>query len=43
MATALLTNIGHCVSGDIRAPLLDADSIFIRDGTIERIGRGLGP
>jgi enamidase len=41
-STVLLRNIGHCVSGDVRRPLLDADSLFIRDGRIEAAGRGLG-
>src|SRR5207247_9804569 len=29
------------VSGDIRRPLLDGDSLVIRDGTIVGLGRGL--
>ncbi len=37
----LITDIGQVVSGDIDRPLLDADSIVIRDGRIEAIGRGL--
>ena len=37
----LITGIGTVVSGDIAAPLLDADSIVIADGRIEAIGRGL--
>ena len=37
----LITGIGQVVSGDIDRPLLDADSIVIRDGRIEAIGRGL--
>ena len=37
----LITGIGQVVSGDIDRPLLDADSIVIRDGRIEVIGRGL--
>ena len=37
----LITGIGQVVSGDIDAPLLDADSISIVDGRIESIGRGL--
>ena len=31
----LITGIGQVVSGDIAAPLLDADSIVIADGRIE--------
>jgi enamidase len=38
----LITGLGQVVSGDIDAPLLDADSLSIVDGRIEAIGRGLG-
>jgi enamidase len=38
----LINDIGQVVSGDIDAPLIDADSIAIVDGRIESIGRGLG-
>jgi enamidase len=38
----LITGLGQVVSGDIDAPLLDADSVTIVDGRIEAIGRGLG-
>jgi enamidase len=41
MATTLVRNIGALVSGDLRRPLLDADSILIRDGRIAAVGRGL--
>ena len=37
----LIRNIGQLVSGDIRTPLLDADSLVITDGKIAAIGRGL--
>ncbi len=37
----LLRNIGTLVSGDLRRPLLDADSLVLRDGVIAGIGRGL--
>jgi enamidase len=37
----LITGIAEVVSGDIEAPMLDADSISIVDGRIESIGRGL--
>ena len=37
----LLRNIGLLVSGDIRRPVLDADSLVLRDGRIAGIGRGL--
>ena len=40
MAT-LIRNIGTLVSGDIARPILDADSILIRDGRIAAVGRGL--
>ena len=37
----LITNIGVLVTGDIDAPIADADSILIEDGRITAIGRGL--
>ena len=37
----LIRNIGTMASGDIARPLLDADSILIRDGHIAVIDRGL--
>ena len=37
----LIRNIGQVVSGDIAAPLLDADEILIEDGRIVAVGRGL--
>ena len=37
----LITGLGEVVSGDIAAPLLDADSILIEDGRIAAIGRGI--
>jgi enamidase len=37
----LIRNIGTVVTGDIDAPLADADSILIADGRIEGIGKGL--
>ena len=37
----LVRNIGVLVSGDIRRPILDADSLVLRDGVIVGIGRGL--
>ena len=39
----LITNIGVLVTGDIDAPIADADSILIEDGRIAAIGRGLTP
>ena len=37
----IIRNIGTLVSGDIRAPQLDADSIVIQDGRITAVGRRL--
>ena len=37
----LLRNIGALVSGELRRPVLDADSLVLRDGRIAGIGRGL--
>jgi enamidase len=37
----LIANIGSLVTGDIDAPIADADSILIEDGRIAAIGRGL--
>ena len=37
----LITGLGEVVSGDIAAPLLDADSILIEDGRIAAVGRGI--
>ena len=37
----LISNIGVVVTGDIDAPIADADSIFVEDGRIAAIGRGL--
>ena len=37
----LIRNIGQVVSGDIARPRLDADSIFVSDGRISAVGRGL--
>jgi enamidase len=37
----LVRNIGRLVSGDIRRPLLEADSLVIQDGLIAAVGRGL--
>src|SRR5512143_180212 len=39
----LITNIGAVVTGDIDAPIADADSILIEDGRIAAVGRGLTP
>ena len=37
----LVRNIGLLVSGDLRRPVLDADSLVLRDGVIAAVGRGL--
>ena len=37
----LVRNVGVLVSGDIRRPVLDADSLVLRDGVIVGVGRGL--
>lgn len=37
----LIRNIGAVVSGDIDAPLANANAIVIADGVIEAVGRGL--
>lgn len=37
----LIRNLGQVVSGDISAPLLDADEILSEDGRIVAVGRGL--
>jgi enamidase len=41
MGSILIKNIGTLVTGKLEAPLAPADSIFIKDGVIERIGKGL--
>jgi enamidase len=38
MATAFIKNIGALVSGDITEPTLNADTVFIADGKIQKIG-----
>lgn len=37
----LIRGIGQLVSGDIAAPLVDADSVVLADGRVEALGRGL--
>ena len=37
----LIRNLGAVVTGDIDAPVADADSILIEDGRIAAVGRGL--
>src|SRR6185437_15389630 len=38
----LITNLGAIATGDIAAPIADADSILIEDGRIAAVGKGLG-
>jgi len=37
----LISNIGTVVTGDIEAPIADADSILVEDGRITAVGRGI--
>ena len=41
MASLLVKNIGILVTGKLENPLREADSIFVRDGVIQAIGKGL--
>ena len=41
MSDTLIQNIGQIVSGDFASPLLEGDSILIRDGLIAEVGNGL--
>ena len=41
MARLLIKNIGRMVSGDIKSPVIDADSVLVEDGKITKIGKGL--
>jgi len=38
MVSYLVKNIGKIVSGDIAKPLIDGDSLYIKDGIVEEIG-----
>ncbi len=38
MGSVLIRNIGEIVSGDLAAPLIEADSIYIEDGLIREVG-----
>ena len=38
MSSVLLKNIGTIVSGDISAPIIDGDAIFVADGKIKNVG-----
>ena len=41
MASLLVKNIGTLVTGKLASPLRQADSIFIRDGIVQAIGKNL--
>ena len=41
MASLLVKNIGTLVTGKLESPLRQADSIFIRDGVVQAIGKNL--
>jgi len=42
MSSTLIKNIGTIVSGDINQPIIDGDSIWIEDGIIREMGKGVG-
>ncbi len=41
MASLLIKNIGTLVTGKLESPLREADTIFIKDGIVQAIGKGL--
>lgn len=41
MAGVYVKNVGQMLSGDVNKPLLDADSLIIRDGKIAEVGQNL--
>jgi enamidase len=41
MSSLLIKNVGALVTGDLKAPVRKADSIYIEDGIIRAIGNGL--
>ena len=41
MASLLVKNIGALVTGKLENPIRQADSIFVRDGVVQAIGKGL--
>jgi enamidase len=41
MASLLVKNIGTFVTGKLESPLRQADSIFVRDGVVQAIGKNL--
>ncbi|MFU8857547.1 MAG: Enamidase, partial [Deferrisomatales bacterium] len=40
MGLTKIVNVGCLVSGDVRAPLLDADALLVERGKIAAVGRG---
>src|SRR5581483_6483756 len=42
MGSVLIRNIGTIVSGDLAAPLIDADSVYIEDGLVREVGTDRG-
>ncbi|MPZ15943.1 MAG: amidohydrolase family protein [Chloroflexi bacterium] len=38
MPSTLIYNIGAIVSGDLRVPLIEADSVYVEDGLIHEVG-----
>ena len=41
MPSVLISNIGALVTGDLNHPVRSADSIYVEDGLIKEIGRGI--
>ena len=41
MSSTLIKNIGTLVTGDLKAPLRQADSIYLEDGMVRAIGNGV--
>ena len=42
-ADLVIGNIGTLVTGDVSAPVADADTVVVRDGLIAEVGRGIDP
>lgn len=42
MSEIVLRNIGQIVSGDLKNPLIDGDTILVRDGLIAYVGKSSG-
>ena len=41
MSSVLINNVGLMLSGEVSAPILDADSLLVEDGLIKAVGKGL--